>query len=409
MRHIGAACLLTSFTTAIAFASLGISTNALLSQYGIFASLAILAAYVVMITLLPILLLRWGEGAESRKRKPQTGARLEQALEHCANICIGHRWILFIAGLCVVAFSFFGALRTGMSNNLFEFYKEDSAVYQTNLTMEESLAGIIPYSISFEGEVGTFKDPSFLEKVSLLQQALEKDPLVGKTLSLADFVKEMHRALNGEGALESEMPASREAVAQYLLLFSMSGHEEELERLVNHDYSWGNIDVRCRSTDSDIISEHLRRVDGLIRSSFGEEHTPVKVTVTGSGVFAYETLDDLMENMIRSVFLAVVIIFIVITLGFRSIRIGLMSMIPNLIPVLLTYGAMGWLGVKVQLSTVVVFTISLGIAVDDSIHFLARFREEFRKDGDCEGAIRSAFKGAGRAIVHTTVILVSFL
>ena len=81
---------------------------------------------------------------------------------------------------------------------------------------------------------------------------------MGKTLSLADFVKEMHTSFNGEGALESSMPASREAVAQYLLLFSMSGHEEELERLVNQDYSWGNIDVRCRSADSDIISEHLR-------------------------------------------------------------------------------------------------------------------------------------------------------
>ena len=100
-----------------------------------------------------------------------------------------------------------------------------------------------------------------------------------------------------------------------------------------------------------------------------------------------------MGNMIRSVFMAVVIIFIVITLGFRSIRIGLMSMIPNLIPVLLTYGAMGWLGIKVELSTVVVFTISLGIAVDDSIHFLARFREEFRKHGDHERAIRECLQG----------------
>ena len=81
-------------------------------------------------------------------------------------------------------------------------------------------------------------------------------------------------------------------------------------------------------------------------------------------------------------------------------------MIPNLIPVLLTYGAMGWLGIKVQLSTVIVFTISLGIAVDDSIHFLVRFREEFRKYGDYEIAIRNAFNGAGRAIVYTTVILV---
>jgi predicted RND superfamily exporter protein len=293
-----------------------------------------------------------------------------------------------------------------MSNNILEFYSEDSPVYRSNQVMEESLAGIIPYSISFRGEQDLFKDPVFLEKLLALQQILEGDPLVGKTLSLADFVKEMHVAFNAEGAFESPMPASREAVAQYLLLFSVSGHEEELERLVNQDYSWGNIDVRCNSADSDIIGAHLNAVEGWIHSIFPEEKTSFQVHLTGAAVFAYSTLDDLMGDMIRSIFMAVVIIFIVITLEFRSLRIGLMSMIPNLIPVLLTYGAMGWMGIKLELSTVVVFTISLGIAVDDSIHFLVRFREEFRKHGDHEQAIRNAFQGAGKAIVHTTVILV---
>jgi predicted RND superfamily exporter protein len=186
----------------------------------------------------------------------------------------------------------------------------------------------------------------------------------------------------------------------------MSGHEEELERLVNQDYSWGNIDVRCKSADSDIIGAHLRSVERWIHSIFPDEETSFQIHLTGVGVFAYSTLDDLIGDMIRSVFMAVGIIFIVITLEFRSLRIGLMSMIPNLIPVLLTYGAMGWMGIKLELSTVVVFTISLGIAVDDSIHFLVRFREEFRKHGDHEQAIRGAFQGAGKAIVHTTVILV---
>jgi len=406
VRYIGVACLLTSFTTAIAFASLGISTNEMLSHFGICASFAILAAYVVTITLLPILLLRWGRSVGPRSGNPKTMDRLGQILEQCADICIRHRWLFFIAGLCIVAFSFLGALRTGMSNNILEFYKEDSPVYQSNLVMEESLAGIIPYSISFRGEEGLFKDPAFLKKLSALQQALERDPLVGKTLSLADFVKEMHTSFNGEGASGGSMPGSREAVAQYLLLFSMSGHEEELERLVNQDYSWGNIDVRCKSADSDVVGNHLSSVDKRIHAIFTEEETPFQVNLTGAGVFAYSTLDDLMGDMIRSVFMAVVIIFIVITLEFRSLRIGLMSMIPNLIPVLLTYGAMGWLGIKLELSTVVVFTISLGIAVDDSIHFLVRFREEFRKHGDHEQAIHGAFQGAGKAIVHTTVILV---
>ncbi len=406
VRNIGIACMLTSFTTAVAFASLGLSTNRLLSRFGIYASLAILAAYIVTITMLPILLARWGRTTAPNNTNPKRTDRWDKILDTCADICVSQPWSLFLAGLAVVIFSFFGALRTEIGNNIFEFTKEDSEIYQNNLAIEESLAGIIPYSISFHGETDLFKDPDFLNRISLLQQALIKDPIVGKTLSLNDFVEQMHRAFHGDSKLRSEKPLSSEAIAQYLLLFSLSGNDEDLERLVNQDYSWGSIHVRCKATDSDIITAHLDNVNRLILDIFPEKNNHLQITLTGTAVFAYSTIDDLLQDMIKSIFMACAIIFLVITLEFRSLRIGLISIIPNLIPVLLTYGAMGWLGIKLQMMTVIVFTISLGIAVDDSIHFLVRFREEFRKHGDYEKAIRSAFRGAGRAICYTTVILV---
>ena len=405
VRHIGAACFFTSFTTAVAFASLGVSTNALLSSYGIYASLAILAAYAVTLTLLPLLLTRWGRQPRSDSREAPRDDRLGRLLDRSANFCIRHPRGLFFVGLAVVVFSLFGALRTGMSNSLFEFYRKDSPVYQSNLAIEESLAGITPYGISFEGEQGLFKDPDFLERLSLLQEHLEKDPLVRKTLSLADFIEQMHWAFHGEDS-EQAIPSTREAVAQYLLLYSLSGNEEDLARFVSDDYAWGNVDVRCDSEDSDVVSSHINNVKETVRSLFSGEGNPIRFHITGIGVFAFKTLDNLMQDMIKSVFMACVIIFIVIAVEFRSLRIALISMIPNLIPVLFTYGVMGWLGIKLQLSSVVVFSISLGIAVDDSIHFLVRFREEFAKHGDHEKAIQGAFRGAGRAIVYTTVILV---
>ena len=113
-----------------------------------------------------------------------------------------------------------------------------------------------------------------------------------------------------------------------------------------------------------------------------------------------------MKDMMKSIFMASFIVFTIIALEFRSFQIALVSIMPNIIPVIFTYGMMGWLKVDLELSTVVVFSISLGLAVDDTIHFLSRFRSEFKKENDYEIAIKNTFNGAGRAIVYTTVILV---
>ena len=405
VAHIGAACFYTSFTTAIAFASLGASTNELLSGFGIFTALAVLAAYAVTLTLLPLLLFRWGLPEGSTPGDRDAGERLAGILDRCAGVCIRRPGLLFTAGLSVLVLSLAGAWRTGISNSLFEFYAEDSPVYRNHMAMEASLAGIVPYTISFQGPEGLFKEPAFLEKLSAVQAFLDRDPFSLKSLSLADFVKEMHWAFGGE-TTPREIPSTREAVAQYLLLYEMSGEDEDFARLVDASYGWGNIDVRCRADDSDVIARHVERVEAFLRSVFPEQDTAVGPRITGVGVFAYRTLDELMGDMIRSIFMACAVIFAVIAIAFRSLRIALVSLLPNLIPVLLTYGAMGWLGIRLELSTVVVFSVSLGIAVDDSIHFLVRFREELAKHGDHERAVRGAFRGSGRAIIYTTVILV---
>ncbi len=406
VRHIGVACFFTSFTTAIGFASLGISTNDLLSHFGIFASTGILAAYVVTITFLPLLLIRWGRKDVLNNKFRQGRYGLERILDGCADFCISHKWILFIIGMLIVIFSFIGGLRTGITNNLFEFHKEGTVVFQSNQVLEESLAGIIPYRISLRGENDLFKDPDFLERISALQQSLEKEPIVQKTLSLADFVKEMNWAFHGEGEAGKTIPASREVIAQYLFLFSLFDNAENIERLVDQGYGWGNIAIRCKNTASEIFLQHIETVKERIRTLFPEAGDDIDINITGDTIFIIKSIDNLMLDMMKSLIMAFVFIFFVIGLEFRSVRIALISIIPNIIPIVLTYGAIGWLGVKLEMTTIVVFTISLGIAVDDSIHFLMRFREEFHKDGNHENAIRVAFRGAGRAIVYTTVILV---
>lgn len=400
LKHIGAACFFTSFTTAMAFGSLGVSTNELLSRFGIYSSLAIIAAYCVTIICTPLLLLKWGR-TEVIQTEENTHRRLEKILGMCADFCIQKRWLLFFTGILIVIFSVFGSFQTGMSNSLFEFYKKDSPVYRSNLEIEKSLSGVSPYTISFQGKPDLFKDPSFLHKIALLQKEIEKEPIVGKTLSVADLVKQVQTAFDEEKKNTAGIIATREEIEDYLFLV-----EEELSHLVTPDFSWGVIDVRCRARNSQIMSEHIQRVKQLIPNYFPENESKLKINVTGIGIFAYKSIDSLMRDMMKSIFMASFIVFIIIAIEFRSFQIALVSIMPNLIPVIFTFGMMGWLKIDLELSTVVVFSISLGLAVDDSIHFLTRFRDEFLKEENYEKAIKKTFNGAGRAIVYTTVILV---
>ncbi len=407
VEHIGMACLFTSITTAVGFASLVASRNIALNRFGIFSAMAILTAYVVTIHLLPLLLLKWGHPGLTVDRKGLPKDPFAVLLNRCSGLVIRHPKIIYATGLAFVVFSLFGAFRTGISTNPFQFHKKTSVTFQNNLVLEKALAGIIPYSISFKGPEDLFKDPDFLSRMSLLQASLKQSPIVGKTLSLADFVQETRLAFYGGAEAADAEPLTREAVAQFLLLLSMSADgDAQLDKLVSPDYGWGSISVRCRASDSDEFFKHVQEVQTEIQALFPPQDATVTVSLTGDGVFVSESIHGLLTDMVRSIITAFVIIFALIAIEFRSLQMALISIVPNIIPVLLTYGMMGWLGVDVEMTSVVVFTLSLGIAVDDSIHFLVRFREEFRRTGSYDTAVENTFRSAGKAIVQTTLILV---
>jgi predicted RND superfamily exporter protein len=237
------------------------------------------------------------------------------------------------------------------------------------------------------------------------RERLEKLPFVRKVVSVADYVKRVLRDLCGapEGAPYGELPASADAIAQELFVFGLSDEgRRELDRIVASDYSRAQISVKLASMSSDLVFEQINRAEEEANEVFaGSGITP---TVTGSGhIFA--TLDHyIVVSQLSSFGTAFLTVFAVIFVVFRSARFGVLAIIANALPVCAVLGLMGWLGISLNVATVMVASVALGIVDDDTIHFIGRFRRETAAGNSTEGAIEAATMHEGRASLTTAVI-----
>ena len=236
-----------------------------------------------------------------------------------------------------------------------------------------------------------------------LRARLETLPFVRKVVSVADYVKRVNRELNGGDPAQAVVPASAEAIAQELFVFELSGDgRAELERMVASDYSRAQISVKLASMSSDLVFEQINRAEEEAARVFaGSGITP---TVTGSGRI-FSTLDHyLVVSQLSSFATAFVTVFAVIFVVFRSARFGLLAIIANALPVCAVLGIMGWLGISLNVATVMVASVALGIVDDDTIHFIGRFRREAARGAGTGEAIELATMHEGRASLTTAII-----
>jgi uncharacterized protein len=199
------------------------------------------------------------------------------------------------------------------------------------------------------------------------------------------------------------VPSDQATVAQELFVFALGDDgRRELERVVASDYSSAQIDVKLRSMSSDVVLQLIQRTDALAAETFAG--TGIQATTTGSGRL-FSTLDHyLVESQINSFGTAFFTVFGVIFIVFRSARFGFLTIAPNLLPVLAVLGVMGFLGISMNIATVMVASVALGVVDDDTIHFINRYRREVAAGASTDAAIESATVHEGRASLTTAII-----
>jgi hypothetical protein len=245
--------------------------------------------------------------------------------------------------------------------------------------------------------------PDTLSRIERLQGELARLTHVRKVASVVDYVKRVNQQLNGGTPAAYVIPPTREAIAQELFVFGLSDEgRAELARVVASDYSRAHISVKLASMSSDVVFEQIFQAEALAARAFAGSE--VRPTVTGSGrIFA--TLDHYMvTSQISSFGTAFVTVFGVLFLVFRSVHYGILGVVANTFPIAVVLGLMGWLDISLNIATIMVASITLGIVDDDTVHFIARFRRELAAGVEPREAVETAAMHEGRAALTTTII-----
>ena len=416
VTKVGAACLLTSVTAAVGFASLLVARIDIIKDMGRVAAVGLMITYVVILLLVPAILSLVKVPTAGRNNDPNRGP-IGALLRWTAELTIVRRREVLIVACVITAVFFAGSFRIRTDNFLLEELFDFNPVSKDLHRTEAVLTGVIPVEIAIEAEEeGGVFDPSVLRAIEALQVQMEADPYIGHTISIVDLVKELAFVMEGE----RRIPDSRRQVAQYITFFEMGEDSSFLDMVVDgprkktrisgSQKDWGTEQFfhwLDGSGTCDARAACGRPINDLIAESFGPgASVPATAKVTGGNLVAARALSQLVSDMLWSLGTAFAVITLLMMVLLRSFRIGLLSMIPNVLPLMITLGFMGWVGIPLRTSTVLIFSVSLGVAANDTIHFLVRYRRELFRTGDREQAIRDTMMSTGRAIIFTSVLLV---
>lgn len=417
VRHTGAACLLTSTTTAVGFISLFAADTDILKTFGWQAAAGVMLAYVATLFFLPAALSYMKPARRMSKKKVHTpdpmdqaqmsqAPHIERALVWVAHFVLQRPKRFIVGGLMVVGvFMYFGA-KVNIDTKLLEIYHEDHPTYQTIQDIEKTLGGVLPIEVVVtHKDRDHFMDPVAYAKIKALQDFGDQQDGVLSSQSLVDFHQAARVGLIGDVAQRSVMPSSREEVVQlHTLIEGSPDSTDGVRGFLTSDRKMTRLLLRVEDFGArrtmDLGNQLQQKIDELFPTSKG-----YKTIISGDAYVASISLDSFIRDLFYSLLLAIVIIFGVMTLVFRSLKVGLIAILPNAIPLIMTFGYMGAASIDLNTTTIIIFAISLGLAVDDTIHFLARFKEEQKKRDDVYTALVHTYFGAGRAIMLTSVLL----
>ncbi|RMF86183.1 MAG: hypothetical protein D6739_03545, partial [Nitrospirae bacterium] len=398
VRELWSPCLVAALTTVAGFASLVVSDIPPMRHFGVAAALGTLFSLLIAFTFLPAcwLLVR---RPVARHHDPLEPDPFDGLLLRLGSFVTRQprRICLLVALVAVLAA--LGVLRLRVETNLLEYFDEGTRLVRDTLFVEHNLAGVEDVRISIRGrepdQILTLDTLHHLERVV---RFLEGQPGVDRVTSLLDYLEEMNRAFHDEDRRYERLPESEPLIQQYMLLYD----GRDLRHFLDDDRQWTAIYVRVHDHSSAKIGELIRKTRRYLAAELPEGLTG---RVTGPAVLVSNLIDTLVHSQTESLALASLVIFAMVALLFRSIPTGLLAMLPNLLPILLNLGLMGWLGIPLDTATAMIAAVAIGIAVDDTVHLLSAYRGHLARGATPTEAVRLSLAAKGRAVVFTTLVL----
>ena len=404
ITKVGNATLMTNVTTASGFATFIITQSKLLEEFGTVASLSIIAIFLLCLFIIPIIY--------SFMPPPK-----DRHLEHLNKRWIGGfvDWMehmvkykkitIYVTALMLLILSFIGIYQIKISGSLIEDMPQKTEFFKDIRFFEEEFNGIMPLEIMVDTKrkKGVMK-LSTLKRMNELEELIDETPELSKPISVVSLVKYSKQAYYNGNPKFYQLPSSQENSFILSYAKNSSSDVDLLKNFVDSTGQYARITTFMKDIGTDRMERIEENLENKIKKVFPEER--YNVTMTGKARVFQKGTRYLVNNLILSLSLAIFLISLFMAYMFRSLRMIIVSLIPNLLPLLVTAGLMGYLGVPIKPSTILVFSIAFGISVDDTIHFLAKYRQELLANHwRIRKSVFAALRETGVSMFYTSIVL----
>ncbi len=392
-----------AITTIVGFLSLLTSQVYPIKYFGVFTAFGVFVAMILSLVFIPAGIIAFGL-PKIKKRTAEKGSNDKFAYSFAKQV-IEKKNVTISITVLVVILAVIGVTKVWINSSFLDKFEKDSDIVKTDRFINEHFGGTSTLNVILDSkEKGAFKNPEILRLVDKMQRTVVGDlKVVGNSFSLADYLKRMNKVMHADKDEFDRIPESRELIAQYLLLYEMSGYPDNLWKVVDYNYSKANVTFQLKSDNSKAIDAALNEIN-----SFKDDFKKLGVTINfaGSGYKAYVFTDLILQGQILSLVMSLFIVIILLALMFKNLLIGLIGSVPIVLTAVITFGIMGWSGIPLNSTTALLSSIAIGIGIDYAVHFI----EQYRVNSACGNKLLTAQKAmahSGRAIFYNAIIVIA--
>ena len=405
--RIGPANFLTNTTTAVSFASFIITRNVLLVPFGILASICIMLTYVLTMVLLPTFF-SYQKNPEGKMVNYMNNPNISYIMTKVSNFVLSKKRVVYAVLAVLLTLCVIGAMRMTTSGRVVDDIAKSDKLYKDIMFFEENVGGVMPFEISIDTRKPKgVMNATFIRKVQQLQDSLAMYPEFSGPLSIAEVVKFARQGFFNGQREQYKVPTNSEFgfIMKYMPETKGGELPKILTQYIDNEMRSTRVSVQMANVTTpeiDAISKSLRpQIDQI----FPKEK--YDVVMTGSAMVTLQGTNYLIVNLSHSLLLAFIVIALLMAITFHKFKMVVISLIPNLIPLLFTAGVMGFCGIPLKMSTILVFSIALGISVDNTIHYLARYRLQMRyNNNDIRKSVMAAIQETGPSMIYSASVLI---
>lgn len=408
IETIGVTLFLANITTAIGFGVLYFTKSLMLVEFGIVASISVMATYFITLILVPVIL-NVLPTPKAKHTKHQEGKVINKALDFVDYLVQKRRPAIYITTAILTGICFWGMTFIDMNGYVVDDLPKKDPIYTDLHFFEDNFNGVLPFEISVDTkkENGLFENNAkALYKIKAMQKVFEGYPIFSKPLSVVEAIKFSYQAYNDGNPKYYRFPGVTDLKTLSEYSGSLKGQNNKLAKFIDSTKQTTRISYQV----ADIGSKKMKELMAILRPKIDSIFSPAeyKVSLTGHSLVFLKNNDYLLSNLLESLLIEIILIAIVGIALFRSVRIIVLSKLPCLIPLVITAGIMGFLDIRFKPSTILIFSIAFGISSDGTIYFLTKYRQELKKNNaGAAAAISAAIKDTGLSMVYTSIILFS--